>query len=94
MHLLTTFARKKGSKDKLKRKKSIDHSLKKSQIFRNYVNPVSNTVREIRGTVKTGLNLGQFIHNLKMDKVRNHISTRKLDIAASKLDMLRKKWGL
>ena len=80
MHLLTTFARKKGSKDKLKRKKSIDHSLKKSQIFRNYVNPVNNTLREVRGTVKTGLSIGQFFNSLEKTKLQLQKMKRSLGI--------------
>lgn len=70
MYLLNEFKRTKGSKDKVKRKKSVDHSLKKSQIFRNYVNPVNNTLREVRGTVKTGLSIGQFLNSLEKTKLQ------------------------
>ena len=80
LNQLNTFARKKGSKDKIKRKKkvSIDKKLKKSQIFRNYVNPVNNTLREVRGTVKTGLSIGQFWNSL--EKTRLQVKRMKRDL--------------
>ena len=70
MYLLNEFARKKGSKDKTKRKKkpSLNTSLKKSQVFRNYVNPVANSVREVRGTVKTGLRLYGLVFIMSSEK--------------------------
>ena len=80
MYLLNEFARKKGSKDKTKRKKkpSLNTSLKKSQVFRNYVNPVANSVREVRGTVKTGLSIGKFLHSL--EKTRLQVTRMKRDL--------------
>ena len=77
MYLLNEFKRTKGSKNKTKRNK-IDHSLKKSQIFRNYVNPVNNTLREVRGTVKTSLSIGQFLNSL--EKTRLQVKRMKRDL--------------
>ena len=67
MLTLTEFSRKQRSDKGKKRSKSdsLDNTLKKSQVFRNVLNPINNTLREVRGSVKTGLHVAEHIKRHK-----------------------------
>lgn len=75
MLTLTEFSRKQRSDKGRKRSKKssgLDNTLKKSQVFRNVLNPINNTLREVRGSVKTGLQVAEHIkkHRPKLQSTK------------------------